>query len=363
MSLLLALQDSVQQRQNYKLATIALAFFAEGQEHYCVPVQASTSQSYTAATQPQGNRTQATRVYWQEEQEERACVQTPGRRVSVQAASSKHVLTHTVRTWVEESEFIGAIPVQDALVRQAVQPPSYQPVSRALTKLVLFEESEPEYLQAQQPRRAQTTIQASPQRALSAPSALIFAQWDSSEWIAYSQPTRRAGTQSTFTPYVRLLPSDISRVQYEASWEGVYVDTAALIYALRPHDAITPPVVDAPSQRPAGRAKHRKRRYIVEIDNQEFEVSGIEEAQELLDKAKNLAASVVTSARNSTIVKPGLKVPQIRTPNKELVPVVQQARKEIRDLYSDLQRDLEIRFLLARADEEDEEEAIIRLLM
>ena len=116
------------------------------------------------------------------------------------------------------------------------------------------------------------------------------------------------------------------------------------------------------TQKGAGRSRRRHRRYFVEIDGQEFDVNSPEEAKQLLDKAKSLAEQVVTSARNSITVKPGLKVPQIRTPNKELVPVVQAARAEIRDLYAEFQRDLEIRMLLARADEE-EEEAIIRLLM
>ncbi len=111
----------------------------------------------------------------------------------------------------------------------------------------------------------------------------------------------------------------------------------------------------------AGKRK-RRRRYFVEIDGQEFDVSGAEEAQELLDKAKSLAVQVVEQHRNSITVKPGVKVPQIRASHPELVPVVQKARNEIKDLYAELKRDLEIRFLIAKADEE-EEEAIIRLLM
>ncbi len=115
------------------------------------------------------------------------------------------------------------------------------------------------------------------------------------------------------------------------------------------------------TQKHAGRAK-RRRRYFVEIDGQEFDVSGPEEAKDLLDKAKALALQTIETQSNATTIKPGIKVPKIRTPNAELVPVVKQAREEIRDLYEELRRDLEIRFLMARADEE-EEEAIIRLLM
>lgn len=124
---------------------------------------------------------------------------------------------------------------------------------------------------------------------------------------------------------------------------------------------------DAPAVEPASNAAgrpSRRRRYFVEIDGQEFDVSGPEEALELLNRAKKLAAYDVEQKRNiSARVMPGVRMPQIRTPNKELVPVVQQARKEIRDLYAGLKRDLEIRFLMAKREEEEEEEAIIRLLM
>ena len=42
---------------------------------------------------------------------------------------------------------------------------------------------------------------------------------------------------------------------------------------------------------------------------------------------------------------------------------LQQARDEITSLYDDAIRDLEIRALMARADEDDEEETLIRFLM
>lgn len=126
-------------------------------------------------------------------------------------------------------------------------------------------------------------------------------------------------------------------------------------------ETVAPPVVET-TVRGAGKSKS-KRRYIVEIDGQEFEVSSVDEALALLAEAKALAKQVATEARQATVVKPGLRIPQIRTPDKELVPVIQKARAEIKDIYAELKRDLEIRFLIARADEAEEEEAIIRLLM
>lgn len=145
------------------------------------------------------------------------------------------------------------------------------------------------------------------------------------------------------------------------NWAAIWTES---IWASPPIWAQSPAAPAAPdeSQTPAGRSKRRRRRYFVEIDGQEFDVSGPEEARELLEKAKSLATQVVETQRNSIVIKPGIKVPQIRTPNKELVPIVKQARQEIRDLYEDVKRDLEIRYLLAKAEQE-EEEAIIRLLM
>lgn len=118
-----------------------------------------------------------------------------------------------------------------------------------------------------------------------------------------------------------------------------------------------------PEQPQVAAGKRRKRhRHFVEIDGQEFDVSGPEEAKELLDKAKALAVQQFESEKNAVVVRPGIKLPQIRTPNKELVPVVQQARQEMKDLFDEVRRDFEIRYLMKKAEDE-EEEAIIRLLM
>lgn len=144
------------------------------------------------------------------------------------------------------------------------------------------------------------------------------------------------------------------------NWAAIWNEAIWATPPIWSQDAAPPEPEPEATQKAAGR--RRKRRYFVEIDGQEFDVESVEEAQALLSQARSLAEQVVTRERNSIIVKPGLRVPQIRTPNKELVPAVQKARAEIRDLYAELKRDLEIRYLLAKADE-DEEEAIIRLLI
>lgn len=143
-----------------------------------------------------------------------------------------------------------------------------------------------------------------------------------------------------------------------ANWAEIWAPVWKQVWTQTP--AVPEPDPE-PTQKGAGRAK-RRRRYFVEIDGQEFDVSGPDEAAELLNKAKAIALQEVETQRNATTIKPGVKIPKIRTPNAELVPVVKAVREEIRDLYAELKRDLEIRALMARADEE-EEEAIIRLLM
>jgi hypothetical protein len=114
------------------------------------------------------------------------------------------------------------------------------------------------------------------------------------------------------------------------------------------------------TQKPAGR---RRRRYVVEIDGQDFEVSSPAEAKTLLDRAKAVTEAAIEKARAiPTRVRPGIDRPRIRTRDPELAPIVSKALIEIGEIYDSAVRDLEIRALMRRADEE-EEEALIRLLM
>ena len=113
----------------------------------------------------------------------------------------------------------------------------------------------------------------------------------------------------------------------------------------------------------AGRPKRKRRRYYVEIDGQEFEVSGADEAAVLLSRAREVAQTAIEKARAAPVrINHGLSRPRIKTADPELAPIVAQARREILDLYDEAIRDLEIKALMAKADEE-EEEALIRLLM
>lgn len=142
---------------------------------------------------------------------------------------------------------------------------------------------------------------------------------------------------------------------------GPYTVTASNAFGDTPSNAFDVEV--AKKDTGAGRPKRPRRKLLVEIDGQDFEVSSAEEAAVLLAQAKKLAAQAIEKARKAPVrVNRGVQRPKISTPSPELIPVVQRARQEITSLYDSFGRDLEIAALM-RKREEEEEEAIIRLLM
>jgi hypothetical protein len=133
---------------------------------------------------------------------------------------------------------------------------------------------------------------------------------------------------------------------------------------------ITVSLGEAPASTGAGRKRRRrKERLLVEIDGQDFEVESEAQAVALLERAKELAVKQIAAARAAPVrVEPGvarpvIKPPSIRTDSDELRPLVRQKRAEIIALYDALLRDLEIQYLIAKAQEADDEEALLRLLM
>lgn len=142
---------------------------------------------------------------------------------------------------------------------------------------------------------------------------------------------------------------------------GPFTVTASNAFGDTPSNAFDVEVAKKDSG--AGRPKRPRRRLLVEIDGQDFEVSSAEEASILLARAKALATQAIEKARKAPVrIDRGIQRPRISTPDPELIPVVQQARQEIRSLYDELSMELEIAALMRKRDEE-EEEAIIRLLM
>jgi hypothetical protein len=113
----------------------------------------------------------------------------------------------------------------------------------------------------------------------------------------------------------------------------------------------------------AGRPKRPRRRLLVEINGQDFEVSGADEARVLLDQARQVAAAAIQKARKASVRVPGgVPRPRIVTEAPELKQVVAEARRDIVSLFDGLARDLEIAALM-RKQIEDEEDDLIRLLM
>jgi hypothetical protein len=115
----------------------------------------------------------------------------------------------------------------------------------------------------------------------------------------------------------------------------------------------------------AGRPKKPRRRLLVEINGQDFEVSGADEARVLLDQARQVAAAAIQKARKASVRIPGgVPRPRIVTEAPELKQVVADARRDIVSLFDGLARDLEIAALMRKQfEEQDEEDDLIRLLM
>lgn len=127
----------------------------------------------------------------------------------------------------------------------------------------------------------------------------------------------------------------------------------------------------ASSASPAGR--HRHRRLFVQIDGTDFEVESAQQAQALLDRAKELARKValqkaeerltVHLERNSK-VRPKIERPRIVTHNPELHQIVAQARSVISEIYKAAYRDAEIKLrLAAKIGEDDSDDEDLMMLL
>jgi hypothetical protein len=122
------------------------------------------------------------------------------------------------------------------------------------------------------------------------------------------------------------------------------------------------------TQTPAGSS--RRRRLYVEIDGNHFEVRSTQEAQALLDRAKALARDaaeavaerVEARAEPRAPIKPvSLKAPEV-TASPELKVDLTDIRAQLAKVYRDAETALELRLLLKRQAEIDEEESIFLLM-
>lgn len=114
----------------------------------------------------------------------------------------------------------------------------------------------------------------------------------------------------------------------------------------------------------------RRRRYYVEIDGQQFPVENADEALRLLKRARELASEVAEEAaqkkqaKASRAQKPRpirLQAPKV-TASPELKIDLAPIRQELVQIYDSAAATAELRLLMQRAIEEDEEEAILLLM-
>jgi hypothetical protein len=126
-----------------------------------------------------------------------------------------------------------------------------------------------------------------------------------------------------------------------------------------------PPEPDTGAGRP-----RRKRRYYVEVDGQQFDVANAAEAQQLLQRARALAEQAAETkakkveAKAARAQKPRpirIEAPRI-TASPELRLDLAPIRRDIARIYDDAAALAELRLLIQRAIEEDEEEAILLLM-
>lgn len=130
---------------------------------------------------------------------------------------------------------------------------------------------------------------------------------------------------------------------------------------------------DASSQYPKPAGRKGKRRFVVEIDGQTFPVESIQQAQALLDQAREIAlkrAKVVADAvvRQKIQDKPPtgkpirVPVPQLHTDNQELVDIVIRARHSIAKIYREQALAAEIRIRLELQELENDDDDLMLFL-
>lgn len=116
---------------------------------------------------------------------------------------------------------------------------------------------------------------------------------------------------------------------------------------------------------PAGR---KRRKYVV-IDNHEFPVDSVQEAQQLLDQAVSLAERKARTDVKRAVVSPEAKItatytlPVLNTPAPEFKQAVIKASKRIQEIYEEVAREESNRVEIERKRLIDEEEAVISLLL
>ena len=125
-----------------------------------------------------------------------------------------------------------------------------------------------------------------------------------------------------------------------------------------------PPPPQAPTVTPAGK---KRRRYFVSIDGRDFEVANAAEAQQLLERARALAERAAETkakkveAKAARAQKPRpirIEPPRI-TASPELELNLAPIRADIARIYDSAAAMAELRVLLQRALDEDDEDILL----
>jgi hypothetical protein len=131
---------------------------------------------------------------------------------------------------------------------------------------------------------------------------------------------------------------------------------------------VPPTAAPEPTTTPAGRKS--RHRFFVTVDGQDFEVRNAAEALQLLERARALAEKAAEAkakrveAKAARATKPRpvrIEAPKI-TASPELELDLAPIRQDIARIYDNAALIAELRVLLARAIEEDEEEALLLLM-
>lgn len=152
--------------------------------------------------------------------------------------------------------------------------------------------------------------------------------------------------------------------------DAVRTDHAAALYPFRPHPETSPPAPVTIELLPAGR--HKKYRYFVEIDDQQFQVDSPQEAVLILLQAKDLAPISAERAAKLVLRKQlkrhrrpqiNLKPPKIET-NAPVTEQLVAIRSDIEAIYHDIAITQELAYLFRKQlqIEQDDDEDVILLL-
>lgn len=154
-----------------------------------------------------------------------------------------------------------------------------------------------------------------------------------------------------------------------ASTFGPFTITATNANGSTPSNAFSVEIYELRTE--GGIARRPRRRHLVEIDGEYFEVDGPEEAERLLRQALELApqaaeAAVTRNVRRAKRGKQELEIaaPVIKTEDQELKSLVNQYRDDIEAIYKRMAVDAEIRERLRiKLAEQDEDDALAVLLL